>query len=353
MQPDRSAVASAILCLALVACGAPAPPTAPSTTPVPTAPAVTGTPVPSPTVPETPSAIPSPEPRPLEPDELGDGVERDRIEDHLAALAEFTDQHGGDRVTGSAGFVAALRYVTATLEDAGYTVEQLRFAHGGVSGTNVVAERAGTSDGVVMIGAHLDTVAGSPGMNDDASGVTAILAIAEALVDLPPPHRTIRLAVWDAEEGGPIGSRAYVESLTDADAAEIVAYLNLDMVGSPNAVRLVYAEAGAAAGSERITARFAAHFDELGLAWEPIDLEGDSDHGPFTAAGIATGGLFSGGIEPVTEAQADRFGATAGVPADACSHRPCDTLDNVELATLVGMARAAAHVLAKLAGDGG
>jgi aminopeptidase S len=353
MQPHRSATASAILCLALVACGAPAPPAAPSMTPAPTAPVVTGTPAPSPTIRPTPSATPSREPRALEADELADGVEPDRIEDHLAELAELTDQHGGHRVTGSAGFEAAHAYAADVLDAAGLAVGAHSFAVDGITGTNLIAERTGSSDGVVMLGAHLDTVAGSPGMNDDASGVAAILAIAEALVELPRPDRTIRLAVWDAEEGGPIGSRAYVESLTDSETAEIVAYLNLDIIGSPNAVRLVYAEAGAAPGSERIAARFAAYFDELGLPWEPIDLEGDSDHGSFTAAGIATGGLFSGGIEPVTEAQADRFGATAGVPADACSHRPCDTLDNVDIATLVGMARAAAHVLAELAREGG
>jgi Zn-dependent M28 family amino/carboxypeptidase len=130
-----------------------------------------------------------------------------------------------------------------------------------------------------------------------------------------------------------------------------VAYLNLDMIGSPNALRLVYDEPDAAEGSDAITDAFAAHFDAAGLPWEPIDLDGDSDHGPFTDAGIPTGGLFSGGIEPVTDAQAGRFGATAGVPADPCSHRPCDTIDNVDPGTLEVMARAAASVLAGLVSD--
>lgn len=352
MQPVRLSVTGVVVCLALAACAEPAL-EPPSSVPARPSPAVSHTAVPSPTVSPTLSPIPSSTPRGREADDTSIGVERDRIAAHLAALADITEGHGGHRATGSDGFEAAHEHVADVLETTGLDVEARPFALDGVTGTNLVAERAGTSDGVVMLGAHLDTVAGSPGMNDDASGVAALLAIAEAMGDLPPPEQTIRLAIWDAEEDGPFGSRAYVESLAAEERDRIVAYLNLDIIGSPNAVRLVYAEAGAAAGSERITALFASHFDELGLPWEPIDLEGDSDHGPFAEAGIPTGGLFSGGIEPVTEEQARRFGATAGVPADACSHRPCDTLDNVNLRTLVEMARAAAHVLAELAIDQG
>lgn len=353
MQPDRSALARALLCIGLVACTTPAPTANPSRTPVETATGVVGTTVPSPPVRPTPSAMPTLAPNELHPDELSAAVDRAAIERHLVALAEITERHGGDRLTGSAGFTAALRYVTETLEDAGYAVEKLRFSHGSVGGANVVAERTGARAGIVMIGAHLDTVAGSPGMNDDASGVAALLAIAEAMRDLPPPERTIRLAIWDAEEGGPFGSRAYVESLSVEERDRIVAYLNLDLIGAPNPLRLVYDEADAAPGSEAITRRFIEVLDEHALAWEPIDLDGDSDHGPFADAGIPTGGIFAGGHEPVTEAEAQRFGAQAGVPADACVHRPCDTIDNVDAATIAELGAIAAQVLVELARAGG
>ena len=50
----------------------------------------------------------------------------------------------------------------------------------------------------------------------------------------------------------------------------------------------------------------------------------------------------------MTDTQAATFGAIAGEPADSCSHRACDTLDNVDLATLEEMADVIAHVLTAL-----
>ena len=304
------------------------------------------TPSPSP---PSPRITPSAPPVRLHLDEIADRITAEAIERHLAAIADVTDQHGGDRPAGSDGVDALREHVTAVLERSGYAVTAHSFELDGVAGTNLVVERPGDSEEVVMLGAHLDTVAGSPGLNDDGSGVAAVLTVAEALAELPAPHRTIRLALWDAEEGGPFGSRAYVASLSDEARSRIRAYLNLDMIGSPNAVRFVYDEPAAAPGSADITERLVAALERAGLAWDPIDLEGDSDHGPFTDAGIPTGGLFSGGIEPVTPAQAERHGATPGMPADPCSHRPCDTLDNVNASVAAELARVVAVVLVELA----
>jgi Zn-dependent M28 family amino/carboxypeptidase len=120
-------------------------------------------------------------------------------------------------------------------------------------------------------------------------------------------------------------------------------------VGSPNFVRFVYSEPTAAAGSAAITDLFGAHFATEGLAWEPIDLAGKTDHAAFTDAGVPTGGLFSGGTEPKTEAQAAAFGGTAGAPADPCIHQACDGIGSINDVVLGEMADAAAHVLATLA----
>ena len=274
----------------------------------------------------------------------------DVLSAHLAALADAAGD-GGTRATGSPGFAASVEYVAGELEAAGYEVVHQAFEAGGVESMNLVADRTGTGGGVLVLGAHLDSVRAGPGMNDNASGVVALLAIAQALAALPAPPTTVRFAFWGAEEGGPFGSRAYVEGLGAAEIAAIRAYLNFDMLGSPNGVTFVYAEAGAAPGSDAVTNVVSGYFRQRGRPWDPIDLEGDSDHGPFTDAGVPTGGLFAGGIEPVTEEQAARFGAIAGEPADACSHAACDTLDNVDLARLALMTDAIAHVLVALASD--
>jgi aminopeptidase S len=343
----RMSPAAALAVLLGAACVAPLPA---SPSPMPTgAPSLDPSPTTASTPTPEPTAGPSPIPR-LDAAAVVAAVEAAAVEAHLVALQAIADRSGGSRATGTPGYLASVRHVTEALAAAGYAPELEPFSRDGVSGTNVLAERAGIDDArVVVIGAHLDSVPVGPGINDNGSGVAVLLALAEALAGLPEPIHTIRFAFWDAEEGGPIGSAAHVAALPDQERERIVAYLNLDMVGSANPVRFVYDEAGAAPGSAELTNRFAAAFEAAGLAWDPIDLEGDSDHGPFTAAGIATGGVFSGGIEVVTPDQGARHGATAGMPSDACSHRACDTIDNVDPEVAAGMARIVAELLVGLA----
>jgi aminopeptidase S len=337
------------LSLLLVACASTTPAT-PS--PMPT-PAVS--PMTSPSDPPRASASPMPEGTP-EPSfgglQIASRIDPLAMLAHMEALQRIADDHGGNRAAGTSGFDASVRYASRALAASGYRVEVQRFDLGGTTSVNLLVEVPGTRDGVVMLGAHLDSVRAGPGINDNASGVAALLELARAIGELPPPGRTVRLAFWGAEEGGPFGSAAYVAELGRAERDEIVAYLNFDMIASPNAVTFLYDEAAAAAGSEAITARFASQLEFIGLSWEPIDLEGDSDHGPFIDAGIPTGGLFTGGLEPVTEPQAARHGAIAGQPADPCSHRACDTIDNVDMAVLTQAADTIARALGDLAAGG-
>lgn len=269
---------------------------------------------------------------------------------HLEELQRIADANGGNRATETAGFDASVAYVGAQLEAAGYAVTRQAFDVSGMASTNLIAERHGTGDGVLIVGAHLDSVIAGPGINDNASGVSTLLVIAERLAELPVPHRSVRFAFWGAEEGGPFGSTVHVDRLAPEERDRIVAYLNFDMLGSPNFIRFVYAEAGAAHGSDELTALFADYFEVAGLAWEPIDLTGHADHGAFMAAGIPTGGLFSGGFEPKTDAQALAFGGVPGAPADPCSDIACDTIANLSDVALDQMSDAAAHAVAMLAG---
>ena len=279
------------------------------------------------------------------------------IRDHLEELQLIAAANSGHRAAGTPGFDASVEYVAARLARAGYEVRRqtFRFPFSSVeerTSVNLIAELPG-SDGssITMLGAHLDSVVGSPGINDNGSGSMTLLALAERLTQFEPPRHTVRLAFWGAEESGRYGSAAYITSLSAAERQRIAAYLNFDMLGSPNHIRFVYDERDAAPGSSAITEVFARYFEDIGLSWEPIDLEGDSDHGPFVNAEIPTGGLFSGGAEPKTDAQAARFGGTAGAPADPCSHTACDTTANVSDIALDEMADAVAHALVTLTAD--
>ncbi|WP_308377942.1 M28 family peptidase [Streptomyces sp. ISL-98] len=83
---------------------------------------------------------------------------------------------------------------------------QLRL-HRRLTGANLIAELPGADDRpTVVVGAHLDTVDGSPGADDNASGVAALLEIARLLGGLPRPP-AVTLLFFDMEELGMIGSR--------------------------------------------------------------------------------------------------------------------------------------------------
>ena len=209
---------------------------------------------------------------------------------------------------------------------------------------NVIAELPGGPQGrVVMAGAHLDSVPAGPGLNDNGSGVAALLEVAEGLgARGAPAGARIRLAFWGAEEVGLVGSRRYVRGLASAERRAIAAYLNLDMVGSPNAVPAVYR--GEDARSRRIERILRTAAEREG----PVDSEeigGRSDHAPFAAAGVPVGGLYTGAEERKTERQAREHGGQAGRALDPCYHEACDRRSNVDERVLARMARAAGAAL--------
>ncbi len=215
---------------------------------------------------------------------------------------------------------------------------------------NVLAETEGRDrDNVVMVGAHLDSVAAGPGINDNGSGSAAILETAIQMAKVKP-RNTVRFAWWSAEESGLIGSARYLQHLSAAERDRIALYLNFDMVGSPNFVRFVYdgdnsTGTGTAgpAGSESIEKLFVDYFNSVGLPSEPTPFNGRSDYGPFIAIGIPAGGLFTGAEGIKTAAQAATYGGTAGQAYDPCYHAVCDTYANNSDPAIDQMSDAIAH----------
>ncbi len=89
-----------------------------------------------------------------------------------------------------------------------------------VSTSNVFAEsRGGNADNVVMVGAHLDSVAEGPGINDNGSGTAAILETAQQMAKVNPRNK-VRFALWGAEEAGLVGSYEYVFGLVGRGAGQ-------------------------------------------------------------------------------------------------------------------------------------
>ena len=234
----------------------------------------------------------------------------------------------GDTLAGRAG--APVTLVLAT------TIEERQ-------SRNVIAQTAtGDVDNVVMAGAHLDSVPEGPGINDNGSGTAALLETAVQLGGAPAVTNAVRFAFWGAEEEGLIGSTAYVGGLGEADREKISLYLNLDMVGSPNAGYLAYDgdnsdNEGAGPGPEGSATVERVLLEQLsstGVAAAGTDFDGRSDYGPFVAVGIPSGGLFTGAEEIKTPEQAQRWGGTAGQPFDPCYHQACDRIDTIDRTAL-------------------
>jgi Zn-dependent M28 family amino/carboxypeptidase len=216
--------------------------------------------------------------------------------------------------------------------------------------SSVIAETSGgDSSHVVMLGGHLDSALDSPGINDNGSGTMTLLEIARRMAAMDAPKLKVRFAFWAGEELGFWGSRHYVMSLNEDQRRAIQAYLNFDMLGSPNGGRLVYADSGAPSGSDRITRLFAEYFDNRKLTNETLDVGGASDHFSFAQAGIPTGGLFAGANMTKTGEKATRFGGTSGALMDACYHRACDRTDGVDVPLLEDLSQAAAYATGALA----
>lgn len=201
--------------------------------------------------------------------------------------------------------------------------------------TNVIAEtRRGNPDNVVMAGAHLDSVQGGAGVNDNGSGSAALLEVALQMKKVKP-HNKVRFTWWGAEEEGLLGSEHYVSQLDEEEIEDIALYLNFDMIASPNYIFGIYdgdnsggtAEDGfIPEGSAEIEDVFEEFYADRGEPSQDSEFSGRSDYGPFIAVGVPAGGLFTGAEVVKSEEEVARYGGVAGASYDPCYHLACDNL---------------------------
>ncbi len=147
----------------------------------------------------------------------------------LAALGEKS-------VARPAALGAAADLVAARFVEAGHEVRHQWYDVGGVRCENLVVRLPGERpDEVVVIGAHYDSAEGTPGANDDGSGVAALLAIARRTPSGFRGARTLELVAFTNEEmphfrDGTSGSRHHARSLA-AEGATVTAMLSLETMG--------------------------------------------------------------------------------------------------------------------------
>lgn len=225
---------------------------------------------------------------------------------------------------------------------------------------NVIAEtEGGRADNVVMLGAHLDSVPEAPGINDNGSGSAAILQAAVDLADGPAPANRVRFAWFGAEEYGLYGSNAYIASLDEEQAGDIAAYLNVDMIASPNYVIGIYdadestfeAPVTVPPGSSELEDLLTDFLDAQGKPWVDVAFDGRSDYQGFIESGIAAAGIFTGAEQLKTAEEAALFGGVAGQAYDPSYHQPGDDLSDVSQEALAITVPAINDLTASLAAD--
>jgi len=216
-----------------------------------------------------------------------------------------------------------------------YGVEQL-------SSFNLFAETvAGSDSSVVMVGAHLDSVSAGPGINDNGSGSAAVLELALLAAkrgDLKRVKNKVRFAWWGLEELGLHGSMQYLLSLNETELRNIMAYVNADMIASPNYVLFISnaseAVESARIGTARLQTMMETYIASVGASTEVNTLYMGSDQYCFALFGIPTTLLIGGAGDIKTKEQRDKFGGMANAPFDACYHRDCDDTGNINTTEL-------------------
>jgi Zn-dependent M28 family amino/carboxypeptidase len=156
-----------------------------------------------------------------------------RLRRHVQALAgEIGERH----VRRPQALRAAADYIREEFEAAGFAVRAQAYEAHAVRCENLEVTIAGArrASEIVLAGAHYDTVEGSPGADDNASGVAGLLEIARALRD-GRPGRTLKLVAFVNEEPpffpfGEMGSKLYADAAR-ARGDDIRLMVSLEMLG--------------------------------------------------------------------------------------------------------------------------
>ncbi len=233
-------------------------------------------------------------------------VDRSRLRTHLAALSRPRDAFQNP------GTLKEIQgYIHQTLEGFGYKIEKCPFSFRGESFENLIAMRhPAQRSPYLLIGAHFDAVAGTPGADDNASGVAALLEIARLVAEEPCAHR-IKFIAFNVEEYGMVGSSFYAKQLKKR-GEPIAGMLSLEMIGYtsnlkgsqklPLMLRPFYPDTGnflalvGDAGSKTFLDRAKKFFGQVQeLAVETLSVPGKgwllpetrlSDHSPFWDEGF-------------------------------------------------------------------
>ena len=231
-----------------------------------------------------------------------------------------------------------------------------------ITSRNVLAQtETGSPHDAVLVGAHLDSPRDGPGINDNGTGVAAVLETALQLGPLAPVNDAVRFVFWGAEQDGPNGAMDYVFGLNGDQLNDIALYLNFDMLGSPNAGYFTddgdqsgppgvgVTAADVPEGSAGIERTLDGYLNLAGKRPADMPLNARADYHPFMVSGVPIGGVTAGGPQLKTTVQARLWGGQTGVSFDPNYQGPRDTIDNVNREALAVMGSGVAFAVGSYA----
>lgn len=165
-------------------------------------------------------------------DKWVDDFNADNAMQHISYLSEDI----GPRVAGTEFEKEAAEYIKNELERLGYdvSVQEFGIRNDQQTSQNVIAVKKPEgvqNPEIIYVTAHYDSVPGSPGANDNASGTATMLEIARIMKDFPT-NKEIRFIAFGSEEIGLVGARSYASQLTQDEIDRSLGAFNLDMVGT-------------------------------------------------------------------------------------------------------------------------
>ena len=155
--------------------------------------------------------------------------------ENLYRHVEYLSVKIGDRHLWKEGSLhKAAYYIESAFTSSGYAVWRQDYSCYGQSVSNLIAEKEGTDKGVVIMGAHYDTVPGSPGADDNASAVAGLLELARLNREIPN-RKTLVFSAFVNEEapcfGSPnMGSMVYAKHLK-GKRIPVEVMVSLEMIG--------------------------------------------------------------------------------------------------------------------------
>lgn len=232
-------------------------------------------------------------------------VSKDKIRSSINYLTTFHTRHSKSKYINDVA-----EWIESVLRKYGYTNVYFHYyTEGGYRLRNVICNKQGQSNRVILICAHYDSIMEdvnnfeerAPGADDNASGVAVILELARLVYNFDFEY-SIQFALFSGEEQGLWGSKNYSEFVA-RNNVDIHLVINLDMVGSPpgnDSKIIIERDVGnQIATNDEDSQKICLLMQEIAMSITNLKVVlgniYDSDYIPFEARGNVVVGIYDGG----------------------------------------------------------